>query len=243
MINEYENLIRTIILDLLDDKPLTYKVSEDRIKKWEEKKEIETKKNKGICLEHRLLYYSDFYDLKNIIFKNWELFSIVFLNKKRFEIFFEELENYRNAVMHGRSLTKGQSFILEGILLDTKNVRTIYHNKRDMKEDYFIRINNISDNLGSKWVGSINSDKITLRVGVEYELLIEANDPLDREIVYELIFFDRIPSLVQHNNRFNIKISKEFICRSERLIVKVSTPTSNYKNEDLRGIDLTVLPE
>lgn len=242
MINEYENLIRTIILELLEDKPYTYKVSEDRIRKWEEKKEIEIKKNKGICSEHRLIYYSDFYDLKTIISKNWELFSAIFLNKKRFDVFFEELENYRNAVMHGRTLTKSQNLILEGVLLDAKNMKTIYHNKREMKDDYFIRINNVSDNLGSKWEGSTNSDRITLRVGDEYELLIEAIDPLDREIIYEIQFFDRVPKMVQKGNRFNFTITEELICRSETIIVKVFTPDSEYNNTVAMGIYVTVLP-
>jgi hypothetical protein len=189
MINEYENLLRTIILEFLGDNPSEYKISDERINKWKEKKDIEVKKSKGICLENRLIYYSDFYDLKTIINKNWELFSLVFLNKKRFEVFFEELENYRNSAMHGRSLTKSQNLILEGILLDQKNLKTIYHNKNKMKEDYFIQITKVSDNIGNIWSETGKSNKPILRVDDEYELLVEATDPLDREIIYELFFF------------------------------------------------------
>lgn len=243
MINEYENLLRTIILEILGENPSEYKISDDRMSNWNEKKDIEVKKNKGICLENRLIYYSDFYDLKTIINKNWELFLPVFLNKKRFEVFFEELENYRNSVMHGRSLTKSQNLILEGILLDQKNLKTIYHNKNKMKEDYFIQITKVSDNIGNIWSKTGNSNKPLLRVDDEYELLVEATDPLDREIIYELHFFNKIPSIKQKENRFNIRIGKEFICKSERLLLRVSTPDSEYKNEDIAGIDITVLPK
>jgi hypothetical protein len=243
MINEYENLLRTIILEFLGENPSEYKISEDRTEKWKEKKDIEVKKNKGICLENRLIYYSDFYDLKTILNKNWELFLPIFLNKKRFEVFFEELENYRNSVMHGRSLTKSQNLILEGILLDQKNLKTIYHNKNEMKEDYFIRITKVSDNLGNIWDDSMNSNNPILRVGDEYELLIEATDPLDREIIYEVYLLNNLPKTVQKENRFNISITKEFICRSGRILIRVSTPDSEYKNDALLGIDLTVLPK
>lgn len=243
MINEYENLLRTIILEFLGENPSEYKISDERINKWKEKKDIEVKKNKGICLENRLIYYSDFYDLKTIINKNWQLFLPVFLNKKRFEVFFEELENYRNSVMHGRSLTKSQNLILEGILLDQKNLKTIYHNKNKMKDDYFIQITKVSDNIGNIWSETGKSNKPILRVDDEYELLVEATDPLDREIIYELFFFNKIPSMKQKENRFNIRICKEFICKSERLLLRVSTPDSEYKNEGVTGIDITVLPK
>lgn len=242
MINEYENLLRTIILEFLGENLEEYKVPDERTKKWNEKKEVETKKNKNICFENRLIYYADFYDLETIISKNWERFQLVFLNKKRFEVFFKEIENYRNSVMHGRSLTKSQNLILEGILLDQKNLKTIYHNKNEMKEDYFIRINRITDNIGNIWDDKLNSNKPLLRVGDEYELLIEATDPLDREIIYELFFYNKILNIKQKGNRFNFKINKEFICKTGRIIIKAYTPDSEYNNEDLLGINITVLP-
>jgi hypothetical protein len=73
MIQEYENLLRSIIsntLGIVDE--TDFKVSPERIVKWKDKREEELKKFDGILSEKRLIYYSDFYDLGNIISKNWD---------------------------------------------------------------------------------------------------------------------------------------------------------------------------
>jgi hypothetical protein len=241
MINEYENLLRTIILEFLKEDVLSYKISEERIAKWIEKREIETKKNKGITFENRLIYYSDFYDLKTIIFKNWELFLPVFLNRKRFEVFFDEVEGYRNTVMHGRNLTKSDSLLLEGILLDQKKLKTIFHNKNEMKEDYFIRIDKVSDSLGNIWTDQLTLNNVVLRVGDEYEVLIEAVDPKGRAIEYE-IYVQSAINLVQKENRFNFKITPEFIGQYKSLLITVRTPEAEYKNQYTNSFHFTVLP-
>ncbi len=76
MIQEYENVIRQIILSILgNDDSADFGITDDRLKKWEEKREIEKKKYGGVLTENRLIYYSDFYDLKTIIEKNWNLFK------------------------------------------------------------------------------------------------------------------------------------------------------------------------
>jgi hypothetical protein len=242
MINEYENLLRTIILEFLDEDVAKYKVSEDRISKWVEKKDAETKKNKGISLEKRLIYYSDFYDLKNIILKNWEIFLPVFLNKKRFETFFDEIENFRNTVMHGRTLTKSQNLILEGILLDTKNLKTIYHNKNEMKDDFFIRIDRITDNLGNMWNDKEFPDYPMLRVGDEYEILVEATDPKGREIEYE-IYSSGALNMIQKENRFNFTIEQNMVDKHRSILISAKTPNADYKNVALFSISITVLPK
>ncbi len=84
--------MRRLIISILGSKDSSnYKVSDERITKWKEKREIEIKKNRGISFENRLIYYSDFYDLRTIISKNWESFLPILINKKRFEIFFQRL--------------------------------------------------------------------------------------------------------------------------------------------------------
>jgi len=68
MIVEFENTLRRLIIELIgaeDDSD--YKISPDRIKKWIEKRNEESKRNKGVMFENRILYYSDFYDIKTIV--------------------------------------------------------------------------------------------------------------------------------------------------------------------------------
>jgi len=243
VINKYENTLRRLIISFIGaNDSSNYKVSPDRIEKWKEKRDIELKKNKGILFENRLIYYSDFYDLKTIIDKNWETFSPALNNKKRFEIFFKEVENYRNTVAHGRNLTLSQNLLLEGILIDIKNTITIYHNKNEMKNDFFIEVIKINDNLGNIWSKNQNWNKPVLRVGDEYELLIEANDPKDREIEYQIFTLADF-KIKQKSNRFNFEVGNELVGKNTTLYVSASTPSSEYENSDGPLLSITVLPK
>lgn len=93
------------------------------------------------------------------------MFLPVLLNKKRFEIFFNEVESCRNSLSHGRKLIISQELICKGILKDLKNSITIYHNKNEMKEDFFIEIIRITDNIGNLWDKNNYSNRPILRVG------------------------------------------------------------------------------
>lgn len=243
MINEYENTLRRLIISIIGSEDNSkYKVSSSRIEKWKEKRAIEVAKNKGLQFENRILYYSDFYDLKTIIDKNWNLFLPILSNKKRFDVFFKELENYRNTISHGRNLTTSQNLLLEGILIDLKNTITIYHNKNEMKEDYFIRIIKINDNLGNIWDSKLTEKTPVLRVGDHYELTIEANDPKNRPIEYKILNLGNF-RMVQKSNRFNIKIENDLVGEKTTLYISAYTPDTEYKNSAFKTIRMMVLPK
>lgn len=240
---EFENTLRSLIIDLIGDSDTSpYKVSEERIAKWKEKRDVEIKKYKGVLNERRLIYYSDFYDLKSIIDKNWPVFLSVFTDKKRFEVFFAEVEKFRNTIAHGRVLTLSQEYLLKGITSDLKNLITIYHNKNEMKEDFFVRIIKICDNIGNVWPSKPNPEPI-LKVGDEYELYVEANDPKDRLIEYQLLTFNGVLIKNQPSNRFNFKIDNSLVGHKISLIIQVSTPYSEYENQEGFVINATVLPK
>ena len=242
MTTEYENTLRRLIFQIIgggDDS--LYKVPEERIIKWKEKRDIESKTRNGIILENRLLYYSDFYDLRTIVHKNWDLFLPILKDKKRFEVFFSEVEDFRNTLAHGRSLTSNQEFLLRGIVSDLKNLITIYHNKNEMKDDFFIEILKINDSLGNIWEANKNDPRPILRVGDDYELIVEANDPKNREIEYEIL---HLPSfgIKQKSNRFNFKIPNTLTGKLVSLILYVRTPESEYENESTMMLAFTILP-
>ncbi|WP_282019173.1 Swt1 family HEPN domain-containing protein [Salegentibacter mishustinae] len=243
-INEYENNLRLIITDILGSGDNSdYKVSDKRIQNWKEKREIERKKYKDILVENRLIYFSDFYDIKTIIHKNWEKFTRILGDKKRFEVFFDEIEKYRNTLAHGRTLTTSQENLLNGIIADLKNAITIYRNKNEMKEDYFIRIIKVSDNLGNSWPAKISERaKPQLRVGNEYELIVEANDPKDRIIKYSLSSNKGNIIEEQDSNRLIFTVQNKHIGEKVALIVRAFTPDSEYQNIAAQVIRTTILP-
>jgi len=244
MIQEYENTLRGLIIDILGtDNYNAYKVSDDRIDNWLSRRDVESKKYNGILREVRLLYYSDFYDLKQIIHKNWELFKPILNNKQRFEVFFAEIERFRDTLAHGRNLTTGQEHLLKGITSDLKNLITYYRNKNENKDDYFIRILKVTDNFGND-LKTIFLPLPVLRVGDEYEVIIEANDPKGRKIEYEVsTWLDKSHlQIIQYSNKFTFTISEAFIGTSFMLHISARTPDSEYKNEDSLFPQFTVLP-
>lgn len=247
MTNPYENTLRKIIGILIgycDE--AAYKVTDERIAKWKEKRDIERKKNKGVLIESRIIFYSDFYDLRTIVEKNWELFIPILQDKKRFLVFFKEMEQFRNTIAHGRPLILGQENLMKGIAMDLQNSLTIYNNRIKMKDDYFIEIGTIRDNLGNSWGKSIfkkNKTIPVLKVGDFYEINIEANDPKDRKIQYLISTIDGQFRMEQETSRFSFRIEKSFIGKSTWIFVKVSTSDSDYNNYDSSKFNISVFPE
>ncbi len=96
MIKEYENTLRTNIGLVLGYEDSTdYGLTPYRIEKWKERREAEKLKIEEIQIESRLIFYTDIYDLGTIGHRFWEKFKPVFHDKKRFEVFFKEVEDYK----------------------------------------------------------------------------------------------------------------------------------------------------
>lgn len=93
------------------------KIGKEKIEEWKSKKEEERKRFRNNISENRLLYYSNFYDLKNIIDKHWnECFCDIFKNKQEFDVLFEIVAGFRTNIAHNRTLYKNQKLLLKGIL-------------------------------------------------------------------------------------------------------------------------------
>ena len=92
MIKQYENTLKELIITILGDADNSeYKVPNNILTKWLKKRSIERDKNNGFLFEKRIIFYADFEHLILIINENWELFSPVLSDKKRFEVFFNEI--------------------------------------------------------------------------------------------------------------------------------------------------------
>jgi hypothetical protein len=246
MIKQYENTLRKLIIDVLGDADESdYKVPKNISNKWFQKRTAEQDKNNGFLFEKRVVFYADFEHLGLVIDENWQKFAPILGDKKRFLVFFSEVEQFKKIINNGKALIKGQENLLSGIVSDLKNTITIYNNKNNLVDDYFIAITKVSDNLGTSWsnINQENQQKPVLKVGDEYELLVEANDPKDREIEYQLSHFTGKLRMNQDSKRFNFKIEKDFIGQNTMLIIKAFTKDADYVNESIIKIYLTVLPE
>src|ERR1039458_6350117 len=119
-IREVENLLRDFIAGTLEtafgsDWTEKCGVTPERIEKWKQRKTDEQRRQEGGVVEPRIIYYADFYDLGNILKRNWEKFSPALGDLKTVEVYLGELEKMRDAGAHGRDLLPHQKQLANGI--------------------------------------------------------------------------------------------------------------------------------
>lgn len=109
LLDETEKKLRNIIDSIMKEKKSLQWIENpdngltlDAINKIKETRDIELHRDKHNL--HNLIDYTYIVNLKSIIFKNWSLFSAVFANKQKFEIFMDVLIDSRNNLSHSREL-------------------------------------------------------------------------------------------------------------------------------------------
>ncbi|UOQ97319.1 Swt1 family HEPN domain-containing protein [Hymenobacter sp. 5317J-9] len=191
-LQDVENVLRDYISAVLENKfgqewVTKCGLPEDRIKKWGEKLEVEKKKQRYSTCDPRIIYYSDFYDLGNILGKNWELFKSAFGEKKELDVFLGILENCRNSNAHGRELLSYQKHLAIGIAGEIRNRITKFRSMEETGESYFPRLESVHDNYGNSWkIGesAVVRTKTVLRVGDILEFIVSATDPQGERLEY-----------------------------------------------------------
>jgi len=167
-------------------------VTAERIDKWKQRKAEEIKRQDGITAEERILYYSDFYDLAVILKKHWNLFSAVFGDWRRIEIYLDDLGQLRNSDAHRRELLPHQARLAEGVAGEIRTRIIRYRSKMETAQDCFPRIECVRDNLGHIWTpqsatssgGNLFTNTI-LRSGDVLNLIVTASDPLGEALQYQ----------------------------------------------------------
>src|SRR6266404_2098739 len=156
VLKDTENALRDFISTVLtksvgSDWPEKCGVSPDRLEKWTERKEAETKRQKGGVVEARLIYYADFFDVRTILEKNWEKFADALGDLKTMRVYLDELEKLRDPEAHRRELLPHQKHLAAGIAGEIRKRLMRYRNKLETTEDYFLRIESARDSLGNIW--------------------------------------------------------------------------------------------
>ncbi len=126
LIGNFETKIRKYILD---EMKLEFSKNEgcweDRLKEIELFDKLESRKNQdienGMIPEEEIIYYADILDYKEIIIKNWSIFSDRMLDKRiTLDILkhgLNEVNRMRRKVMHLREIRKGESDTLKFFIL------------------------------------------------------------------------------------------------------------------------------
>jgi hypothetical protein len=163
-------------------------VTAERLGKWKARAEEEKKRQKFGTIENRLVYYADFYDIKTILKRHWNLFADALGELKVIEVWLDELEKLRNPDAHRRELLPHQKQLAAGIAGEIRTRIVRYRSKMETPEDYFPRIESVRDNLGNIWSAGQNRctiyTKLILHPGDFVEYVITAADPLGEDLKY-----------------------------------------------------------
>lgn len=160
-------------------------VSNDRMDEWNNRMEIERKRLKGNVIENRILYYADFYDLKTIIEKNWDIFKKCFGEKKIIEHQLSQLESFRNPNAHNRDLLDYQKHLLLGYIGEIKNGIMSYRGDIEKKSTYFPELESINVN-GKSYNYMIVILPEMYRVGEFLEVTVYVTVPNTQKISFKL---------------------------------------------------------
>lgn len=224
-----ENALRDFIASILEkrygtDWITTLGVTPDRIATWKER--MVTDK---LSDDERIIYYSDFYDLRTIIHKQWDpIFKEIFIDKKATEVYLALLEKFRNTESHRREILPYQTDLVSGICGEIRTRIIKYRSKQETGKDCFARFEFAQDNLGSSWkIGDHEIETgLILKPGDVLEFVVTASDPEGKKLYYQILF----RTGWQENNKFNLKITEEDIAERMTFMILVKSERNYYAN-------------
>lgn len=209
-------------------------VSPDRIAKWKERHTAEQKRQNQVAAEDRLLYYSDFYDLRTILRKHWAgQFKVALGNFKTMDVWLQELEKFRDPDAHRRELLPHQKHLILGITGEIRTRLIRYRSKQETSEDYFPRIESVRDNLGNSYsygTSRLRREKIRLRVGDDIEFVITATDPMGESLLYSI--YDGAHTKWQDSNIIKRKITEADIGTEFNLLLVIKSKRKYHAHTD-----------
>lgn len=195
-------------------------VSPERLRKWNERKAEEEKRQQSGAIEQRLIYYADFYDLSTILKKHWDgEFSAALGEWKRMEVWLNELEKLRDPDAHRRELMPHQKHLITGVSGEIRTLLARYRSKQETSEDYYPRLEAVRDNLGNFYsygASNLIKTKTRLQVGGQLDIVVTASDPQGKPLEYA-ISVNFSPSSFklkwQDSNVFHVRIGREHVAR------------------------------
>lgn len=214
-LRDIENFMRNNIVYILRNKygekwEEHLGVTSERIDEWKKRMEEEQKRLRGNVIENRLLYYSDFYDLKTIILKNWDLFKNCFSNQTIIKNQLSQLEGFRNPNAHNRDLFEYQKHLLIGYIGEIKNGIMKYRGNLDNKSTFFPECESLNINgiiYNENWA---HLDEL-FRPGDQLTVTIYVTSPNTQKVYYCIQNNDIKKFKWSESNTFQIQIDNHHL--------------------------------
>ncbi len=138
-----------------------------------------------------LLAYAHFYEIRNVIEKDWELFAPALGAKREFSVLAEKVEDFRNAPAHSRELLPHERALLDGIAGTIRTQVTSHLSDRAPDARHYPVVESIRDSFGNEpeafepsAVGTLVTTGLRLKVGDEVQFDARGWDPQGRELTW-----------------------------------------------------------
>ena len=158
----------------------------------ERRQSAETAKRRGVMLSDDLLAYTELTELTGLINANQAKFVPALGQHNVTKVYFQRLEELRNAVMHSRTLVPFEVDLINGIVGEIRNKATIYRSTKGPDMEYYPTIDLIVDNFGNSTatgygpMRGVDTGGLRLDVGTTVSFECWATDPQDRLLTWAI---------------------------------------------------------
>jgi hypothetical protein len=143
-----EAALRELIRSV-DGNRWTSTFTEDQLKDFQGKRDIDQRRRRGTQLGNDLLDYVELHHLQTHMQKGWSRYEPALGKKKYFDTFLDRLTGLRNAVAHSRELLPFERALVSGITGEIRNLVVIHRNSENLDESLWPVIEVARDGFGT----------------------------------------------------------------------------------------------
>lgn len=184
-VNLVERELRLMVTELLPDwhtrKPID-------VADLERKRDQDKRKRRGSVVDDKLINYTEFHHLKQLIADNWNAFTPALGKQKYLVAYLDRLEGFRNPAMHGRDLLPFEEHLVQGIVGEFRNLISIYRSIKGPDMNYYPTIEDVTDSFGRVRTGYSDSTPqqfMRVQVGDRVTFRCRGHDPQGRTLRWE----------------------------------------------------------
>ena len=189
-----ETDLRALVRSVLTDEQWRSALGGGKTEDLQKRQSEEAKRRSPAVVPSDLLQYTHFYELRQIIVAKWDQFAAALGKKRDFEVWADQIEDFRNAPAHSRELLPFERSLLEGIAGAVRTRVTMFRSSQDSDMSYYPVIESVTDSFGHR-LEQISTDGVTaaqftttvrLRPGQEVTFQARGWDPQGRELTWGL---------------------------------------------------------
>lgn len=193
-ISTIETDLRTLVKLVLTESEWQDALGSDKMEALRNRLTEEQKRRKPAIVPIGLLSYTHFYELRIILNKNWQKVNPALGDKKDFEVWADQIEDFRNAPAHSRELLPFERSMLEGLAGMVRTRVTMFRSQLAPDRTYYPIIESVSDSFGSLYeppattgglYASVNTG-LVVRPGDTVRFHARGWDPQGRELHWDL---------------------------------------------------------